>query len=331
MELENLSTNPTVKQIINHPDDDTKQWHSDFQRFISGDDSITRRSVGEAGIRAIQRLLIFLGYSTSAGGSFSIDGDFGRGTNRGLAQFKHEHGLSSKSLRKQLCYPCTWNTSRSRITIIPDVKLTKPTLKKMLKIALERSKSGHVICGDFNEAIFHLNALDKHQYLSCKQILTRYGEFAQHASEKIGKRSGKLMQPEWILAIIRQETAGIIRPRFEQHYLSRLNKNYPNLRLEELRMRSMSLGLGQIMGENYKRVGAGNPLDLFTAPVPKQVGFVAEFLSRKSSIVTKTKPKAADFREIARYYNGPGYEKHHYHEQLERWYREFVNLRWFNQ
>ncbi len=26
---------------------------------------------------------------------------------------------------------------------------------------------------------------------------------------------------------------------------------------------------------------------------------------------------------MARYYNGPAYEKHFYHEQLQRWFREF--------
>lgn len=180
--------------------------------------------------------------------------------------------------------------------------------------------------GEFDDAIFHLNALDKRQYLDCRKILARYGEMAETASRQLLEETDTLVRPEWILAIIRQETAGIIRPRFEQHYLSRLNRKQPNTDLEELRMQSMSMGLGQVMGANYKRVGALSATELFTAPAERQVGFVARFLRSKGDVVKKANPTAADFRKVARYYNGPKYEAHLYHEKLERWHREFRML-----
>jgi len=326
MTIENQINDPYIKQIISHPDDGDSQWHDDLQRFLNGDTSLTRTSVGENGIKAMQRLLIFLGYSTSSSGAFAIDGDFGRGTNRAVAQFQVEYSLNPAITRKTLCYDCQWNTAKALITAIPDAKLTLPVLEKMLSLALAKIAGGQIMTGQFNDAIFHLNALHKSRFLDCKGILNRYGAMAQSASRQIEQEKGITVRPEWILAIIRQETAGIIRPRFEQHYLSRLNKEKPNAPLEELRMQSMSMGLGQIMGSNFKLVGATSATDLFTAPVDRQVTFVARFLSGKKDEVKKTAPGDADFRSIARFYNGPKYEAHHYHEQLARWYREFKML-----
>ncbi len=91
-------------------------------------------------------------------------------------------------------------------------------------------------------------------------------------------------------------------------------------------MQSMSMGLGQVMGANYKRVGAASATELFTAPASRQVEFVARFLRSKADVVAKANPSERDFRELARYYNGPKYEAHHYHEGLARWHREFKML-----
>lgn len=326
MTIENLIDDSRIKVIINHPDDDDAKWHADLGRFLQGDGSLTRASAGESGIKAIQRLLVFLGYSTSSGGSFTIDGDFGRGTNRAVAQFQFENGLNSQLTRQVLCYDCQWNTARALITKIPDAKLTLATLEKMLNVALDWIDSNHIMTGRFEDAIFHLNALHKNRFLDCRGILERYGEMARQASKQVEQEKGLVVRPEWILAIIRQETAGVIRPRFEQHYLSRLNREKPNEPLEELRMQSMSLGLGQIMGTNFKMVGAKSATELFTAPADQQVTFVARFLSNKKEEVKKSAPGDADFRRVAKFYNGPKYEAHHYHEQLARWHREFKAL-----
>jgi peptidoglycan hydrolase-like protein with peptidoglycan-binding domain len=323
MSLADWSTDPRLRRILTHPDDDTAAWRSDLERFLGGDTSLTRKSAGEAAIMAVQRLMIFLGYSTASSGAFLVDGDFGRGTNRAVAQFQFEHGLTRKITRDILCYPCRWNTASRLITAIPDTTLTVATLNRMAATAVETIESGQAMSGDLEDAIFHLNALHKRRFLDCRGILARYGGHAVSACAALEAGEGITVRPEWVLAIIRQETAGVIRPRFEQHYLSRLNERNPGADLQELRLRSMSLGLGQIMGENHRVVGAPSAAALFTAPVTEQVGFIARFLRPRENEVGKTEPTEADFRGVARFYNGPGYESHRYHEKLARWFREF--------
>lgn len=326
MTLEEIAREPRISQITTHPEDVGTIWQNDLDLFIAGDSRLTRRSAGEAAISAVQRLMIFLGYSTSSSGAFSVDGDFGRGTNRGVAQFQVEHNLTRKITRGALCYPCRWNTAKTLIVAVPEATLTEASLVKMAELALQRCDAGEVMTGDFDSAIFHLNALHRRRFLSCREILARYGDAVQAASRALHEETGVLVRPAWVLSIIRQETAGVIRPRFEQHYLSRLNTESPDLPLQELRMRSMSLGLGQIMGSNYKAVAAASATQLFTAPVLQQVGFVARFLLPREAEVSKPEPGDADFRRVARFYNGPGYEAHHYHEGIARWFREFQGL-----
>jgi hypothetical protein len=117
-----------------------------------------------------------------------------------------------------------------------------------------------------------------------------------------------------------------VRPRFEQHYLTKFNQQEPQSDFAELRYRSMSFGLGQIMGENYKRVGAPSARAMFVSPIEDQVLFVARFLAQKSNVVTKKNPGDADFRELAKFYNGAGYETHHYHESIATWFKEFRTI-----
>lgn len=326
MSLEELSKDPRIQRIIAHPLDADADWQSDLERFLSGSTQLTRHSAGEPAIIAVQRLLIFLGYSTASAGGFLVDGDFGRGTNRGIAQFQFEHGLDHGIDRATLCYPCKWNTASKLIVNIPDATLTVATLERMAALALERCAAGSVMTGNFEDAIFHLNALHKRQFLSSREIRRLYGAHAEAACSGIKESENITLRAEWVLAIIKQETAGVIRPRFEQHYLSRLNESHPGESLEELRMRSMSLGLGQIMGENYAAVGAPSATRLFTAPIAEQVAFIARFLKGKRAVAGKKDPTDGDFRAMARFYNGPGYEAHRYHESLARWFREFRQL-----
>ncbi len=325
-----LLQDPQIKKVINPPNADA-DWRSDLSRLESGDVTLTRRSAGENSIRAFQRLLIFLGYSTSSSGAFSIDGDFGRGTNRGLAQFKFEQDLASGGLtRKVLTYPCTWRNARKLITSIPDVKLTIPTLIKMLEVCKDNIDTKKVNCGNFEEAIFQLNNLYANKYLTCKTINQKYGALAEKASETLKSQKNRVIRPEWILSIIRQETAGVVRPRFEQHLLTRYNNGSPGTDLSELRYRSMSFGLGQILGVNYTRVGALSAKAMFTSPLDEQILFIARFLtasSRTRPVVLKSNPNDDDFKAVARYYNGSGYAAHHYNERLARWFREFKMLR----
>ncbi len=319
-----------IQKILNPPNT-TPHWESDLKRLEENDLTLDRRSVGENTISAFQRLLIFLGYSTSSSGAFAIDGDFGRGTNRGLAQFSFEHGLAPTTIsRKTLTYDCTWRTARALITSIPEVRLNIQTLQKMLEAAKKAIETNTVNCGDFDEAIFQLNALHSRDFMTCRQINERYGSAAEKAFQAIESSRNITIHPEWILAIIKQETSGVVRPRFEQHKLTKAAKLNPATSLEELRYQSMSFGLGQIMGFNFKRIGAGSAKELYTFPLEQQITSIGRFLtlsSRTRPAVRKLNPTADDFRAVARYYNGSGFATHHYDESLARWFREFRLLR----
>lgn len=313
-----------IQQILSVSGED--EWKQDLKRLEQGDVMLTRKSAGEASIKAIQRLLIFLGYSTSANGAFAIDGDFGRGTNRGVAQYQFENRLTRKIRRDTLCYDCTWQNASARITTIPDTAVTVKTLANMADTAIQMIGRNEVMCGDYKVALGYLNGVHNSNYLSCKRLLKQYGKLVAQAVEQIEEESQITINAEWILAIIKQETAGVVRPRFEQHILTRLNRKAPTTNFTELRFRSMSLGLGQIMGLNYKRAGASSAKGLYTSPLKNQVLYVGRFLVPKAEILSKSNPTDSDFRKIARFYNGPGYAKHHYHERIARWYREFRNL-----
>lgn len=323
MEEDTLISDPRIQRILTLPDDDDRAWRDALARLDAADVQLTRRSAGESAIAALQRLMIFLGYSTAASGAFLIDGDFGRGTNRGIAQFRFEHGLGDGITRDQLCYPCQWNSARRLIDTVPEATLDPATLRAMLREAVARSDWLQVMGGDFEQALFHLNALHRNRFLDCRGILERYGPAAENASRQLQQRKGIRVRPEWVLSIVRQESAGVIRPRFEQHYLSRLNRAHPDSELAELRLQSMSLGLGQIMGANYRAVGARDAGALFSAPPEEQLAQVARFLTPRQTETRKGDPLEADFRAVARFYNGPKYATHHYHERLARWFREF--------
>lgn len=317
---------PRILRVLTPAGRPGKQWREALERFNAGDVSLTRRSAGEAAIKAIQRMLVFLGYSTSSSGAFVIDGDFGRGTNRGLAQFQYEHGLTRRANRRTLCYPCTWSSARRYIVAVPDVRLTTGTLTAMVNKAGEAIESGQVMCGDFEIALDYLNAIHRGSLLSCREIHARYRRHVDAAVDEMYTEKSIRIGPEWIYAIIKQETGGIVRPRFEQHVLSRLHRKHPRKDFVELRFQSMSQGLGQVLGQNYRAVGAASAFDMYTSPLSEQVLFIARFLARKPRQIAKRRPGEKDFRTIARFYNGRGYEKHYYHERLERWHREFRQI-----
>ena len=327
--LANIENNQ-IRQILTFPEADEADWRRDLQRFAQGDVTLDRKTVGENSVKALQRLLIFQGYSTSSDGSFSIDGDFGRGTNRGLAQFLFEHGLAPAGIdREVLCYPCkTFQEARKQIDRIPDVQLTVVALEKLLEVAEEAIGKGESMCGSFEEALFQLNGLHGRKFYSCQAIYEKYKDYVAEAVKRIEAEKKVAIRPEWLLSIIKKETDGVVRPRFEQHYLTRLNEAEPEANFKELRFRSMSFGLGQVMGENYREIGADSAFGMFKSPLAEQVYFIGRFLvsKRLNDVLVKQAPTEADFRRVALRYNGPRYEVNHYHESLERWFGEFRAL-----
>lgn len=319
---------PRIRKVIALGGGD--DWRPDLERLMAGDQTLTRESAGEAGIRGIQRLFVFLGYSTAATGAFSIDGSFGRGTNRALAQFQFDRNMTDAVTGDHLTYEAQWNTAAKNIVAIPDVRLNFESLQEMLTAAREAIDHGDVAFGDFDTAIEHLDLLHQRKSFDCAQILERYGPAVGTAAERMQDERGVTVEPNWILAIIRQETAGVVRPRFEQHWLTKLSKQCPNEDLAELRYQSMSFGLGQILGVNADRVGAPSARAMFTSPLDEQVLHVARFLAASAKVrptLQLEEPTLDDFAVVAKYYNGPAYASHHYHESLQGWFREFRRLR----
>jgi hypothetical protein len=196
----------------------------------------------------------------------------------------------------------------------------------MMNTALSAIESNRVTCSKFEDALFHLNSLERGRLLSCRDILQRYGPAVDSAVARLRDERGIDIQREWVLSIIKQETGGVIRPRFEQHKLCSENVKNPDKELSELRFRSMSIGLGQIMGFNSRRVGAASAREMLCSPVEDQVLYVARFIASKPDVVTTKAPQPEHFRSLAAFYNGPSFAAHHYHERLETWFREFRHL-----
>ena len=287
---------------------------------------LSRYLGGESAIRALQRLLIFLGYSTFSGGSYAVDGDFGWGTNRGVAQFQVENNLATAASRSSLCYGCGYSTARKNITSIPDVEVDQATLNRMLEQAIQAAADGQATFGDADAALFHLNRIDSGRLLNCRQIFEQYWVAVIKAINRMRETKDIEIAPAWILSIIRQETGGVVRPRFEQHHLSKFNQEAPDEELAELRFRATSFGLGQVMGFNYRKVGASSARNMLYSPLDEQVLFVARFIASKRQVVVKRDPIRKDFQIMARYYNGPRYADHHYDESLATWFREFREI-----
>ncbi|MEE8125927.1 MAG: hypothetical protein V3T42_08955, partial [Nitrospirales bacterium] len=78
--MEKFLRDQNISRVLTPVGDKNKSWRRVLDRFREGERGITRQSVGEDVVKAIQRMFVFLGYSTSSTGAFIIDGDFGRGT-----------------------------------------------------------------------------------------------------------------------------------------------------------------------------------------------------------------------------------------------------------
>jgi hypothetical protein len=204
-------------------------------------------------------------------------------------------------------------------------------MEKILEVCIQAIENNEVSCGNFEEAITQLNLLHRRKLMTCQQILKKYGALAQKASDRLKEERDVVIHPIWILSLIRQETAGVVRPRFEQHILSPRVVKHPELDFSEIRYRSMSFGLGQVMGFNFEMIDNDSAKGMFYSPMEQQVYNVGRFLSRARKslreVFQKTDPVDKDFHAVGRFYNGPGYAKHHYHESLQRWFREFTVLR----
>lgn len=91
----------------------------------------------------------------------------------------------------------------------------------------------------------------------------------------------------------------------------------------EAAYRSVSVGAGQIMGENYDEMGFGSAEELFehaAASGENQVVQIVKFIGTKSPLAAAVHEE--DVKGIAFYYNGPAYRSNQYDTKL----RELIDF-----
>ena len=272
-------------------------------------------------VTSLQRTMIALGYSTTTSGACVIDGDFGNGTNRGMAQAIYDLTSDGRLVnhqtvptRKELTPKCTWQNSAVVARDLCGVAVTARVVEAMFKYVKE--KPSKLLGGDPVTARRQLDAIER------GRLDDKGAAMAGYRMESAWVSKWNDIRPAWLMAVVLTETGGINRPRFEQHYFSRLAREYRTKSLREIRFLSMSMGLGQIMGVNYKAAGAESPEDLFTADTRDQLSFIANFLDPMRHITMKLDPSDNDFRKIAKYYNGPGYAKNNYDKKLKKHFND---------
>lgn len=103
-----------------------------------------------------------------------------------------------------------------------------------------------------------------------------------------------------------------------RHQYDRLNRA---LEIDPIAaLESASWGLGQIMGDNHKRVGyssAAAMVNAFRDGEDAQLMAIAAFM-RNSNLCKSL--RAHDWQSVARTYNGPGYARNSYDTRLKRAY-----------
>lgn len=92
----------------------------------------------------------------------------------------------------------------------------------------------------------------------------------------------------------------------------------------EAAIRSTSWGVGQVMGEHFKRLGFASPAALMDSAMDGlggQVELMVRFIRMDKKLIAAIKQKA--WRTIARIYNGPAYKRNKYHIKMRDFYRRF--------
>ena len=92
-------------------------------------------------------------------------------------------------------------------------------------------------------------------------------------------------------------------------------------------IRATSWGVGQVMGEHYKKLGFKTPQDFLNANFQgekEQFNIMLKFISQNSIIYNALKRR--DWKTFAKYYNGPDYAKNKYDTKLAAAHSKFSKL-----
>jgi len=172
-------------------------------------------------------------------------------------------------------------------------------------------------------------------------------------------RQNKVFEPAALASVVLTETSGVgfdpetnkLVIRFESAYFSRLSpkskiglwKTGPQTNQEEAwalfnsayvldpqaAMRSTSIGLGQIMGDNYKLLGYHSVNDMWDDAkrgLDRQLYQLITFIENKKPLASLIKEH--NWVMFAYYYNGPNYKKNSYDTKLNSryaYYKKFFN------
>jgi hypothetical protein len=117
---------------------------------------------------------------------------------------------------------------------------------------------------------------------------------------------------------------GVAYPKWGQRPYPK--DSYPRLELarsvdNEAAFRAVSIGLGQVLGENFRSVGHTSAANMFVAACDsegEQLMQMARFI--KTSRLDESL-RRKNWAAFARGYNGPGYERNNYDDKLAAAYR----------
>lgn len=94
---------------------------------------------------------------------------------------------------------------------------------------------------------------------------------------------------------------------------------------EKAAYKSISMGIGQIMGFNAGRVGyvtAKEMYDVFSNSLEAQIAGIFDFVNTDKNLLNAARTN--DFKTFAYYYNGSGYAANKYDEKLENAKKAFI-------
>lgn len=99
---------------------------------------------------------------------------------------------------------------------------------------------------------------------------------------------------------------------------------------EDAAFRSISMGIAQVMGFNYKSLGYKSPKEMFIAMqsgIGPQIDAFFKFVENKKPCLKAA--RESDFASFAYNYNGSGYKKNKYDEKMANAKQAFINAMGF--
>lgn len=225
----------------------------------------------------------------------NLDGDFGGHTEEVVKNFQRNHGLEDDGV----VGPKTWSL------LLP----TRPSISEAdyTKIASELGVSSAIL-----KAIHEVETSGK-SYLSEGYPCLLFE--AHLFYKQLGKKADTLLPGN---SDILSKTWNRSLYKGGVKEVSRINKAF--LISPEAAIKSASWGAFQILGVNSGSMGVYEFYRKMWTSEVGQLEVLGNFL-KTSGIIPYM--KSLNFREIARRYNGPGYESNNYHIKLQRAYQKY--------